>query len=232
MRRLTATATLTILASLGWSAPASATRSVSDSITADTDGDGVWDTQDLCPGSDDTVDIDIDGIADCDQNLLEGPMFDDATDASAWAGDFVFDAGIDAQGFAGSGSLNLDYDAIAGHATSRCVVASGSTDYVYMLEMDFVKEGYPAAYLFVLEYTDSSCGWNSGQTLTHQQTSSTSGWAVVDGSFTTAASTRAVKVVVVNNRVGSSNWPLMQVDNILLHERAEDLGDDGEPGRD
>jgi thrombospondin type 3 repeat protein len=39
--------------------------------TGDSDGDGVPDTSDQCPGADDRIDVDNDGIPDCKDTLID-----------------------------------------------------------------------------------------------------------------------------------------------------------------
>jgi hypothetical protein len=56
--------------------------------TIDTDGDGVPDGCDLCPGGDDSIDTDVDGVADaCDCDPIDGTTYPGATE--------ICDDGID-----------------------------------------------------------------------------------------------------------------------------------------
>ena len=47
------------------------TQIVSNDPVVDSDGDGVPDPDDVCPGLDDTIDVDADGIADCNDPLVD-----------------------------------------------------------------------------------------------------------------------------------------------------------------
>ncbi|HBH62458.1 MAG TPA: hypothetical protein DDX85_12135, partial [Nitrospiraceae bacterium] len=42
-----------------------------NAVNLDSDGDGVIDTLDQCPGFDDTIDVDLDGIPDCIDPLVD-----------------------------------------------------------------------------------------------------------------------------------------------------------------
>lgn len=191
------------------------------SIWSDADGDGVHDSQDLCDGSDDTVDLDADGTADCSQSFLGTGPFDSSSDVAAWWFDGSFDS-TDAEGYAGSGSMDLGTGWFATAASmSPCVAVDPSTPHELLLQVDVANAtANPNLYVQVWEDTQSDCsGSTLGQTTLDQVLADTGGWTVIGGRFTTSSQTRGVQVFVANLRPQNATTETEAwLDNVLLHD--------------
>jgi hypothetical protein len=128
----------------------------------DSDGDGVRDRQDACPGQDDRVDLDDNGVPDCLETRLAAASFEGREQGLAWEDDLAGHSAasvsfVDAQGYLYSGSMDLELSgpfdtATAGSSFSACVeVQPGSTQLV-MAQLEIRSEG--AGELRLLEYAD------------------------------------------------------------------------------
>jgi hypothetical protein len=140
-------------------------------LAADTDLDGVDNLDDFCPGEDDTVDVDLDGQADCAQTLLwEFGMGTETDTLLAYEGQtlaetparYLYDSDADLYGYASSGAIVFNqfspgvYDAAL--EVDQCVALTPGESYV--VGGTFEVEGQTSdtyIILGVLLHTQSDC---------------------------------------------------------------------------
>lgn len=204
------------------------------SLWSDSDGDGVHDSLDLCPGTDDDVDLDADGAADCSQTFVGTGAFDSFAEGSAWLGSNAWTSTQDGNGYAPSGALNLSTTTMLAHGLSPCVAVSSNTQHELLAQVYAFNGTQPVdVKLQVWEYADTTCSSSSpASTPIDQITSNTNGWSVMGGRFLMGTGTGSVRVVVVNSPV-STTMTDVYFDNILLHDNVLTRDeDDGGAARD
>lgn len=211
----------------------------SDSSGKDADGDGVPNAADLCPGSDDSVDLDGNGAADCVETFVSDAGFDAAGSTAQWVhvNQTVGWSSDDGNGYASSGSMPLDIGPGAAGTWGvhgDCVVVSPSTQHTLLMQWDLASStGSADARLMVWEYADTACTSNVNSMTLEHLTVPTAGFETVGGTFTTKPSTGAVYLGIFNAPPsGDIDAQIeLRVDNVLLHDTPAAMGDDDETGK-
>jgi hypothetical protein len=208
----------------------------------DSDNDGVQDVDDLCPGSDDTVDLNVNDIPDCSETIGPNLMFDDepSIDAMTFAANTVGgwvpwthspSIGYDGNDYSESGTLVL-YSTILnfGSAASVCVNVPLYFDYLGVWYQGRGGLFDRDAVLVYHEYGAKDCIGPATITTVYPGTLESGyhmPWPVLDDELELAASTRSVLIdfIATDNEV----WFL---DNILLLPRMASEQDDDPPSQD
>jgi hypothetical protein len=185
----------------------------------DTDGDGVDDLFDVCPGSDDTVDLNLDGTPDCAQSMIPRSPIDSYSDTTFWTpynGTFSGFSGVDAKGYLGSGSLRNESTApgggVVGHRICVRIAPPYGDDLSVWLQGGHIGSGTLNAVTRLQEFSSSNCTLGAGAI--HQDA-----YQVPAGSFEESrlatrlrSSTRSVQLTVESNTFQQQ----FLVDNILM----------------
>lgn len=203
----------------------------------DADGDGVGNAADLCPGSDDSVDLDGNGTADCAETFVSDAGFDAAGSTAQWvhAGQTVGWSSDDGSAYAQSGSMPLDIGPGAvpsWELHGDCLSVDPSTWHILLAQWDLSAPGGATdAWFMVWEYADAACTSVVTIRTVEHLTAPTAGFETVGGDFVTKPSTRAVHVAIFNRAPGTGQDPVqLRVDNILLHDSPAALEDEDETG--
>jgi hypothetical protein len=206
----------------------------------DSDNDGVQDFDDLCPGSDDTVDLNTNDIPDCSETFGPNLMFDDEQSIDAmtiaptsngiWVG---WDIGHDGNGWSESGSLWL-YSFIAQFGSMASVCVDVPLYYDYLGLWYHARTAGPSpdmtAVLVYHEYDAKGCAGQATITTVYPgviESSYQIPWAVLHDELDLAGATRSVLV----DFIATTDDPWM-IDNILLLPRIASEQDDGPPPQD
>lgn len=220
----------------------------------DTDLDGVVDILDYCSWEDDSIDIDGNGIADCDETMLEEfGMADDTSATSAWDRATSPATAVDTwdpddlRGYPYSGSMMFADMAPQGSSfgaafmeTTECIVLASDTTYALTGTFAAAAPDSTRVLLGVRLFMDSDCENHWYETGSYPMSYWTDSWITSDGSpvdvalsFPTPpggaqfpADYAKVRVIVYQNDAGSRAW----VDNIALRKAANKTGGTDEPG--
>lgn len=212
-------------------------KQVNTSIWTDTDGDGVIDALDLCAGTDDSVDLDSNGVADCSETFVVGAAFDYGSQVTPWErpgsvfGEIGWASNHDGAGWASSGSLHLyvSPSRTLSDGMSECIAVSGNTSHVFLANYKLVSDDpNPRTDIYLYEFSSASkCNSISGAAVDHSfHETGTTGWDVMGSRFTTRSSTRYMRIYVrtLVQAGGGTTAPVRAYyDNILLHDTPEEL---------
>ena len=201
--------------------------------SVDSDGDGVDDADDLCPGSDDTVDLNSNDVPDCDETAGPNLMFDTAGsvgNATIHPNSVGSHGSMDAMGWSGSGGLWLTSSlANITAAMSVCVNVPVFYDtFELWFQSRTAWTPNAPAYAEIRQYTGKGCTGSSGingnyVNLGNGGTSNVP-WPTYSHEVPLLTSTRSVLVGIT---MGTDQpWT---IDNILLLPIIEALGNDDPP---
>jgi hypothetical protein len=213
-----------------------------NTIWVDGDGDGVHDSVDVCPGSDDTVDLDGNDSPDCAQTWVEGGTFDSTDDLDHWDEWMPWTHGStwgllpdDGNGFASSDSVQLYLAAPYanhGHISSTCIAVPASTRIQLMSQFWLVStdlDESPRGSLQLWQYDSlANCNANMGMlvTIVDSHAGNLSGFGVWGARFTSEPNTQYARVIIYAQSPEDVDSPApfhLRVDNILLSEADPDL---------
>lgn len=202
----------------------------------DSDNDGVDDADDLCPGSDDTVDLNANDIPDCDETAGPNLMFDTASsiaNATVQGNSVGSYSWTDGAGWSGSGSLQVASN--LGNVTPGMSVCLNVPVFYETFELWFqARTAWTASalvYAEVREYDGKGCTGQTGiggnyATIGTAGVSS-SPWPIFSHDVALKDSTRSVRMVLT---MGTSEpWI---IDNILLLPVLESEGEGDPPPMD
>ncbi len=226
----------------------------STALAADSDLDGIDDTFDDCPWEDDSIDIDGNGVADCDETMLEEfGMAAEASATSAWVRATSPATAIetwdpdDLHGYPYSGSMMfadmVQEGSTFGAAfmeTAECIALTDDTIYTLTARFAAIAPDSTEVFLGVRLFMDSDCEHHWYEQGFYPLSYWTDTWIVSDGapddlalSFATPpggaqfpAGYAKVRVIVYQDDAGSRAW----VDSIALRVAADKMGGDDEPG--
>ncbi|MEM7152019.1 MAG: hypothetical protein AAF799_04215 [Myxococcota bacterium] len=213
--------------------------SAPETVFTDSDGDGVQDADDLCPGSDDTVDLDGNDIADCSETLAPEFMFDSPADvAGATLGSHTLASfsPSDGGGYSGSGSMRLVSN--AGSVTSAAFVCVNIMPWEDEVEMWFnvttgwspgsqVRTGY--RYFNGSDCSGSISLFSWGSSVGTTGASSGAPWPTFSDQRALPNGTRSVQIgiTVPTTQPDGDPWYL---DNLLVRGVTESESWEGPPG--
>ncbi|MCA9564112.1 MAG: hypothetical protein KC561_11520 [Myxococcales bacterium] len=205
---------------------------------ADSDGDGICDTNDLCDGYDDTIDLNDNAVLDCLENELSGGQFASSDSLADWSNTLEKTWVDDLIGNPNSGAMSLFND--CDFANGFCVLSAESTcfdvqpgDEVQASANYFISSSQPGTITpeagLNLLFRDKPCS-QTGQFVTN----SASYGSIVDALSqldTTKEAPPGAASVVVLTSVGNRNrtdGSVIVFDNILLRIlRCDDTDNDG-----
>ena len=208
--------------------PVSAFAGKQSSITLDDDGDGVINAWDMCPGSDDTVDLDGNLVSDCTETLAAGPSFNNSGDLQYWQvsnsnGSSMGWTPTDGSGYANSGSFGLGVSNQPGTNVSTmtwsdCIPVNSHTQYNVLMQAksQTLASGHKTQVEF-WEYDSSSCAPNDFTGRRRVTSYGAFSWKTIGSQFLTDNSTRGVRVGIVITQTGSNTTThYAWVDNVLV----------------
>ena len=191
---------------------------------ADTDNDGVVDVLDMCPGSDDSVDLDQNNVADCSETLALGAHFDDSGELQYWttgsvAGTSIGWTSTDGSGYSASGSLGIGAvsNGSSGRSTKNdCIPVQPATAYNVLLQAKSqTLSSSQKTRVEVWEYSSSDCSSYSGRSWIDWYDAFS--WKTIGDRWLTGSSTRGVQVVVYVDHATDPNYThWVWIDNLLV----------------
>lgn len=199
---------------------------------ADLDRDTVQDAYDHCLWSDDRVDLNQDGIADCSQSMIPDGTFDVYSDILHWsainAGTFRNTDPLDLFGYGYSDSMLAEFSG-AGSAEvgSRICVPIGppyanDTVAVWLQATQDAVAGSSPAYTELRQYSSSNCTTGNSVTVSDNYTIYSNAISLSDTSTTLLTSTRSVLLIAKSQTAAQ-----FLVDNVLLLRTPGSLGGGG-----
>jgi hypothetical protein len=197
---------------------------VGDPASGDSDDDGVCDSDDLCPGENDLIDVDDNQVADCTENLLVNSELD--SDVSSWeAGSQATLAwnDLDADGDPNSGSAavtNIAAQEGFVRSAGQCV-ETGEGDYVAATRYYIPPGQGPArARINMTFHSNTTCIGGAGNFLGNSTSTSeetTGSWGTILHPFSTVSGTQSIKFLLNAQTLDASPALTVQYDNPLLH---------------
>ena len=194
------------------------------SALSDTDGDGVVDGLDMCPGTDDSVDLDGNGVADCSETLAAGAHFDDSGDLQYWttgavAGTSIGWTATDGGGYSASGSLGIG--AVSNQSSGRsthndCIPVQPATPYnVLMQAKSQTLSSSQKTRVEVWQYSNADCSGYLGRSWV--DTYGAFSWKTLGSRWLTGSSTHSIQVVVyVDHATDPTYTHWVWIDNLLV----------------
>jgi len=196
------------------------------SYVTDTDGDGVFDPWDMCPGTDDSVDLDGNYVPDCTETLAAGAHFDDSGDLQYWttgavAGTSIGWTSTDGNGYAPSGSLGIG--AVSNQSSGRstrsdCIPVSSATSYNVLLQAKSqTLSSSQKTRVEVWEYSTSDCSAYIGRSWIDWYGAFS--WKTLGDQWLTGSSTHAIQVQVYVDHATDPNYThWVWIDNLLVNK--------------
>lgn len=202
-------------------------------LAADADRDQVQDVDDLCPWSDDKIDLNHDGIADCAQSLIPGSPIDDLADVGFWtpmSGTFSDFDGFDLGAYRYSGSMAAEYyglgSASVGH--SICIPIGppygGNGTVGVWLQSTIDGAANATAVTELRQFTSANCSTGNVATGSLTYTAQPNAISVSSASSPLDTSTRSVMVLAY-----AATADTFLVDNVLVLRAVGSTGPGGDP---
>ena len=198
-------------------------RCIGDTASGDTDNDGVCDSDDVCPGENDLIDVDTNQVADCLENLLLNSELDsDVTHWEARTQATIAWDGSDADDDPNSGSVavtNVAARETFVRSAGQCVEV-GEGNYVAATRYYIpASQGPGNARINMTFHSNTTCIGGAGNFLgndTSPYQAATGAWGTILHPFSTVSGTQSINFLISAQVLDTSPAFTVQYDNPLL----------------